>query len=149
MSNIVHRSVTLRCTAAEAFQKFTATEHLTGWLAKDAEVEPKAGGKYELFWDAGEREKNSTLGCRITAFEPDKLIAFDWKGPEPFRHFMNVARPLTHVTIFFLPSPETTEVHLIHTGWGDTPEWDDARQWFERAWSEALESLRNQIDEGR
>lgn len=153
MSNIIHRAVRLRCDARAAFQKFTAADQLTRWLAEDAEVEPKAGGKYELFWDAQEREKNSTLGCRITAFEPDKLIAFDWKGPEQFRHFMNVARPPTHVTIFFLPLPEgagkATEVHLIHTGWGDTPEWVEARQWFEKAWGGAFESLKNQIDEGQ
>jgi uncharacterized protein YndB with AHSA1/START domain len=148
MSKIIHQSVSLNCNAVEAFQEFTTAERLTRWLAADAEVEPKVGGKYELFWDVEERDKNSTRGCRITALEPAKLLAFDWKGPEQFQHLMNVAHPLTHVTIFFLPLSEAaTEVRLIHTGWGDTPAWDEARQWFESAWSGAFASLKKQVNE--
>jgi uncharacterized protein YndB with AHSA1/START domain len=148
MSKIIQQSVSLNCNAVAAFQEFTKAERLVRWLARDAEVEPELGGKYELFWDTEERDRNSTRGCRITAIEPPRLLAFDWKGPEQFRHFMNVAQPLTHVAIFFLPvSATTTEAHLLHTGWGDTPAWDEARQWFERAWSGAFAALKNQVNE--
>jgi hypothetical protein len=46
---------------------------------------------------------------------------------------MNAAKPIT-VTSFFLPSSRGTEVHLLHTGRSDTAEWEEARQWFEKAW---------------
>ena len=55
---------------------------------------------------------------------------------------MNTVRPLTHVTVAFIPlGDEATDVHLLHTGWHDTPEWNDARQWFEQAWSSAFDTL--------
>jgi uncharacterized protein YndB with AHSA1/START domain len=146
MSRILHHSVQLPCTRPEAFEMFTVSEKLATWLTEAAEVEPKQGGKYELFWDPSDRENNSTIGCKVTALEPGKLLAFDWKGPVQFRDVMNNEGRLTHVAVFFTPAdadaPQPTEVHLIHSGWGDTAEWEEARQWFQRAWSGAFEHLR-------
>lgn len=146
MSRILHHSVQLPCTRPEAFEMFTVSEKLATWLTDAAEVEPKQGGKYELFWDPSDRENNSTIGCKVTAVEPCKLLAFDWKGPVQFRDVMNNEGRLTHVAVFFTPAddaaPQPTEVHLIHSGWGDTAEWEEARQWFQRAWSGAFENLR-------
>jgi uncharacterized protein YndB with AHSA1/START domain len=113
-------------------------------------VEPKVGGKYELFWDRGDRENNSTLGCRITALEKDKFLAFEWKGPTQFKHFMNNIVPLTHVVVFFLPHRENnkpyTEVHLIHSGWGESVEWKEARTWFDKTWKGAFDRLKKSVD---
>jgi len=121
---------------------FTVNEAVDSWLilpfdGDHAEIEPKIGGKYELFWDRKSRENNSTLGCKITAIEIGKFIAFEWKGPTEFRQFMNNADPLTHVVVFFIPSIEGagtwTDVHLVHSGWGSSPEWQQARDYFEKA----------------
>lgn len=146
MSKILHHSVRLSCTRPQAFEMFTSGEKLATWLANLAEVEPVQGGKYELFWDPSDKENNSTLGCKVTALEPNRLVAFDWKGPVQFKHFMNVEGRLTHVAVFFAPADDApsdeTEVHLIHSGWGDTPEWEEARLWFQRAWGGAFENLR-------
>lgn len=102
---------------------FTVSEKLATWLMEAAEVGPTRGGKYELFWDPSDRENNSTIGCRVTALKPDTLIAFDWKGPVQFQHVMNNEGRLTHVVVLFVPAegaaPQETEVHLIHSGWGD------------------------------
>jgi uncharacterized protein YndB with AHSA1/START domain len=138
----------MNCPVEEAFRQFSDGAQLSRWLASSAEVEPFVGGKYELFWDVESRERNSTLGCKVTAIEPNKFIAFNWKGPEAFRRFMNTAEPLTHVVVFFIPqTPQpspSTEVHLVHSGWGSTPEWDEARRWFEDAWRGAFEALSQQ-----
>jgi hypothetical protein len=39
-----------------------------------------------------------------------------------------------------------TELRLIHSGWGSSPEWKEARQWFEKGWGDAFEKLRKQIN---
>lgn len=86
----------------------------------------------------------------MTAIEQDKLICFEWKGPIEFERFMNSADPLTHVSVFFLPcegkDAPCTEVHVIHSGWRDSEEWEEARRWFDRAWREELEELRRLVD---
>lgn len=149
MNRIIHHSVLLRCDTHQAFEMFTANELLQSWLTTLAEVEPLVGGKYELFWDPVNKENNSTIGCKVTTIEPGKFLSFEWKGPEQFQDFMNNADPLTHVVVFFVPcvggSTPCTEVHLIHSGWGSSAEWEEARQWFEKAWSNAFEELRRQV----
>jgi hypothetical protein len=147
VNRILHHSTQLNCDLRQAFEMFASNEHLQSWLAEIADVEPKLGGKYELFWDPDDKENNSTIGCKITALQNNKFLAFEWKGPNQFKHFMNEADPLTHVVVFFVQCDESivkpcTEVHLIHSGWGDSAEWEKARQWFKKAWDSAFDKLR-------
>ena len=147
MQEIVYCSVRLRCNTEKAFAMFTVNENLQTWLTEIADVEPKPGGKYELFWDPDDREHNSTIGCKVTMIQKHKLIAFEWKGPKQFKHFMNTAVPLTLVVVFFLPcdgssaAEPCTEIHLIHSGWRDSAEWSEARSYFDKAWLIAFKNL--------
>ncbi|MDH4209461.1 MAG: SRPBCC domain-containing protein [Anaerolineae bacterium] len=152
MNRIIHQRALLRCDVRRAFEMFTVNEAVQSWLAPQAEIEPRQGGKYELFWDVEKREDDSTIGCKVTAIEQDRFLSFEWKGPTQYRHFMNDADPLTHVVVFFVPSmeasPPETEVFLFHTGWRSSGEWEEARQWFDRAWRVALEQLEHQVNTG-
>jgi uncharacterized protein YndB with AHSA1/START domain len=151
MTEILHVSAVLRCDPHKAYEIFTVNKLLESWLITPfsegghAEIEPVLGGKYELFWEPMDRENNSTIGCKVTAIQLDKILAFDWKGPLEFKHFMNAADPLTHVVVSFIPNSkgpiESTEVHLIHSGWGSSPEWHKAREYFMHAWSGAFRNL--------
>jgi hypothetical protein len=82
----------------------------------------------------------------VTAIELAKLISFEWRSPKQFKHFANNVSPLSHCVVFFIPDGDGTEVHLIHSGWRNTPEWEDARQWQENAWSLAFKELEKQIN---
>ncbi|MFQ5950947.1 MAG: SRPBCC domain-containing protein [Candidatus Geothermarchaeales archaeon] len=151
MSKIIYDSVRLRCNARRAFEMFTVNKLLESWLTNIAEVKPEVGGRYELFWDPDDRENNSTIGCKVTAVEPSKLLSFEWKGPKQYKHFMNNSDPLTHVSVHFVPCDEAstpyTDVYLIHSGWRGKREWEEARQWTERAWRAAFEELRERARE--
>lgn len=152
MNRILHHSVTLHCAAEQAFRMFTVNERLQSWLTVIADVEPIVGGKYELFWNPEEKAHDSTIGCKITAVELGKFLAFEWKGPKQYEYFMNKADPLTHVVVFFLPcsggdsQTPCTEVHLIHSGWRSSEEWEEARLWFKKAWDVAFENLVNEVN---
>ncbi len=146
MDKIIHHSVKLQCDSHNAFKLFTNNQILESWLTQVAEVEPVTGGKYELFWEPDNREDNSTLGCRITAIKPNQFLSFEWRSPKQFKHFANQADPLTHVVVFFIPYEIGTEVHLIHTAWRNTAEWEDARQWQDRAWQVAFQKLENYVN---
>lgn len=120
MDTIIYHSIVLRCSPLEAFEFFTGNKHLEKWLTKVADVEPKVGGKYELFWNPEDRENDSTIGCKILAVAEGRFLCFEWKGPRQFKHSMNDVKPLTNVVVMFIPTSEGTEVHLLHTGWRDT-----------------------------
>ncbi len=150
MGRVIYQRARLECGLPQAFKMFTVSELVESWLTPSADVEPCPGGKCELFWDLENREENSTMGCKVTAIEEDRLLSFEWKGPTQFRHFMNEADPLTHVVVFFFPrvdeSPAWTEIHLMHSGWRSSDEWEEARQWFDRAWGKALQELEKQVN---
>ncbi|MFQ5884681.1 MAG: SRPBCC domain-containing protein [Thermoplasmata archaeon] len=141
MDKVIYQSVLLKCNPQKAFEMFTLNEHLEKWLTQVADVEPKIGGKYELFWNPEDKENDSTIGCKILVIQPGKFLSFEWKGPKQFKHFMNEARPLTNVAVSFFPCAEGTEVHVLHTGWRETPEWEEARQWFVQSWEMVLSEL--------
>ena len=113
MQKIIYLTSEVKGSKEEAFDYF-----LNAKYAPEAIIETKVGGKYETYWNPPEREDNSTIGCKITALEKNKLLAFEWKGPVNFKEFMNTCDPLTHVTIFFSEvkkeSEKFTKVNLLH-----------------------------------
>jgi uncharacterized protein YndB with AHSA1/START domain len=148
MQKIIQIRMELECDISHAFDLFTVNELLESWLPEKAEVVPQVGGKYELFWDPQNREINSTIGCKITSIEKDKFLSFEWKGPERFQSFMNFCDPLTHVVVIFSSSSDDskkTTLFLFHSGWRDDPEWEKARDYFEKAWSGALTNLKEKL----
>ena len=146
MDKIIYQSISIQCNPHKAFDFFTVNKHLEKWLTQMADVEPRIGGKYELFWIPNDRQNDSTIGCKILAIVQDKFLCFEWKGPKQFKHFMNNVRPLTNVLVFFIPNPEGTDVHLLHTGWRGTAEWEEARRWFDKAWVAALSELQKYVE---
>ena len=147
MDKIIYCVINLRCDRQKAFEMFTVNRHLEKWLTVVADVEPKVGGRYELYWNPQDRKNDSTIGCKILAFHPNCLISFEWKGPKQYKHLMNEVRPLTNVVVFVGPSSKGAEVHLLHTGWRNTPEWEEARLWFGKAWDSTFERLGKYVSE--
>lgn len=144
MNKIIAQKARLHCSLERAFAMFIDNEQIQTWLTRIADVEPEVGGRYELFWDPDDPEQDGTRGCKITAIEPEALLAFEWKGPRQF-DFMNEVDPLTHVAVFFAPCNEVltpcTDIYLLHTGWGTTKDWDEARRYCARAWEDAFARL--------
>ncbi|MHA7832001.1 MAG: SRPBCC family protein [Flagellimonas sp.] len=149
MDKVIIESVKLNCNGTEAFHMFTKNKHLENWLTNMADVELKTGGKYELFWEPNNPEDNSTIGCKVLGFERSNYILFEWKGPVQYKHIMNNIRPLTQVLVLFTEVDSMTKVTLIHSGWRNTDEWEEARQYFVNAWSTALGQLMLYVNEGK
>ncbi|MFX0094217.1 MAG: SRPBCC domain-containing protein [Candidatus Hodarchaeota archaeon] len=148
MENIIQITEEIECDVKLAFDMFITNELLEKWLTTKADVVPKIGGKYELFWEPENKNVNSTIGCKITGIEQEKFISFEWKGPIQFHEVMNFVDPLTHVIVFFSPSKTNqgkTVIHLFHTGWRKDHEWQQARDYFEKAWSIALQEIKSII----
>ncbi|MFX1327398.1 MAG: SRPBCC domain-containing protein [Promethearchaeota archaeon] len=145
MENIILVKEEINCDVKTAFSMFIKNELLESWLTVKADVDPTLGGKYELFWVPEHPENDSTIGCKITGFEKYKFISFDWKGPTKFKSFMNFADPLTHVIVFFSQNNNNikkTIIHLFHTGWRKDSNWQKAREYFVKAWVNALQVLK-------
>jgi uncharacterized protein YndB with AHSA1/START domain len=148
MEEIIYFNLDLDCSVHQAFKMFTTNDLLENWLALKADINLEKGGKYELFWDLENKHENSTLGCKITGFEEDLYLSFDWKGPKQFESIMNNVDPLTHVIVTFLSditAKEKSKILLFHTGWQSGVLWKQAREFFKIAWRNSLHELQTKI----
>jgi uncharacterized protein YndB with AHSA1/START domain len=148
--DVIHVSAILDVDVGTAFEMFASADNIRKWLIDPfgggaALVEPKVGGKFELFWNADGGAREGTPGCQITALVPSRLIGFNWKGPTEVAVPMNRADPLTHVTVSFSPIGNghkgRTAVNLIHSGWGSSSDFQAGRAYFEQAWTAAFRNL--------
>jgi uncharacterized protein YndB with AHSA1/START domain len=118
-------------------------ERVVTWLAAKANIEPRVGGAYELFWD-DDPEHNSTKGCQLTAFEPYHHLTFTWRGPEEWEGLMPAGS--TSVDVRLTGDATTCALYLTHSGWGSGDEWTKAREWQAEAWKNALGGLKALIE---
>jgi len=146
MDKIIVETAILNCSIEKAFEMFTSNKNLENWLTIKANVEPQIGGKYELFWEPDNPEYNSTIGCKILAIDRPNYLNFEWRGPKQYKHFMNNAQPLTNVTVIFLAQGDQAHVILIHTGWRETEDWEQARQYFISAWKVVFGQLEKHVN---
>ncbi len=144
VNTLIRVAVDLHCSPEAAFSFFTEADKLTQWLTQKAEIDPRVGGKYELFWTPGDPdpENNSTYGCSILAIDRPHFLHFNWKGNAEQKHFMNHVQPLTQVSVIFSAiSNGCTRVNLVHSGWRNGGAWESARQYFNKAWTGAFKQL--------
>ena len=133
----------LKISVEDAWNLWTEPKRLVQWLTTEANVNPVLGGAYELFWDPTNHNDNSTLGCKITALVPYKLLAFEWRGPVLYADLMNVQPFPTWASVSFEAiEGDQTVIHFRHTGWGDNDRWNAARTWQTNAWAGAFKQLK-------
>jgi uncharacterized protein YndB with AHSA1/START domain len=118
---------TLDATPADVFRAFTRPMALRDWLCHAAEVEPRVGGRYYLWWNDG----YGTSGA-ITDLVAGERLAFTWQGPGE--------RPGA-VRIELQPDDGRTTVTVTHDG-------DDADAAAARLGAAALENLQALVETG-
>lgn len=137
----------LDADATTAWKAWTESGQVAQWFAPAAEVEPVAGGKYEIYFNPADRNSMSTKGCKVVEADPTNRLVFEWKGPDQFQEIMNETERLTIVEVTFqADGTNGTRLHLSHTGWGDNAEWEEARNWHVRAWDDVLSSLKKWLE---
>lgn len=131
----------------QVWQAWTTAEGITSFMAPGAEVEPRVGGAFHVHFDPlaapGLRGADD---MRFLALQPMKMLSFDWNAPP---HLPLARAQRTLVVLRFEPQGEAaTRVTLHHTGWGDGGEWDQAYDYFGKAWVKVLGNLKTRFDSG-
>jgi uncharacterized protein YndB with AHSA1/START domain len=86
-------------------------------------------------------------GMIVLAVQPESMLSFTWNAPP---YMPQVRGQMTHVTVrFFQIDSGNTRVTIHHDGWGEGPEWDQAYEYFIRAWGEVvLPRLKYRFEQG-
>jgi uncharacterized protein YndB with AHSA1/START domain len=142
----IQKEVKIQSDLDLVWRAWTESSRVAQWFAPAAEVEPKIGGKYEVYFNPSDKDTMSTKGCKVLKIEKSKLLVFDWKGPDQYAVIMNNPNELTVVEVSFTKQGKNILVSLKHSGWKDSDGWSAAKQWHVQAWDDLLSSLKSKIE---
>lgn len=140
----IHLEAMVNAPLAEVWRAWTTPEGIKSWFAPGCKVELRPGGAYEMYFDLDEPPGSAVPplserggeGVVLLAIQPGKMLSFTWNAPTE----MPTVRPQhTHVVVrFFDAGSDQTKVTLTHDGWGEGAEWDEAYEYFVRAWGKVV-----------
>ncbi|WP_374020780.1 SRPBCC domain-containing protein [Paenibacillus thiaminolyticus] len=111
-------------------------------------MEPRIGGKFELYFNPARKDSMSTIGCKIIRYDEPRSFTFQWKGPDPFADTINRQEQLALAKVTLEPADRGTTIRMEQSGWMDTEAWNRARQWHVEAWRQMLASQKAMLESG-
>jgi len=143
----IHQEALVPAPPGEVWAAWTSTAGVTTFFAPAAKIELRPGGAYELYFDpTGAEGLRGSEGMRVLAFVPGEMLSFEWNAPP---HLPEVRREKTWVVLRFAPAGVgQTRVTLDHLGWRDGAQWDQAFDYFTRAWDVVLGRLVKRFQDG-
>jgi uncharacterized protein YndB with AHSA1/START domain len=149
----IEAATVVAAPAADVFRAWTTPEGVGAFLGVKARVELRHGGPFELEFGPHMPEgQRGSEGCRILAWLPGRMLAFDWNAPPKLAH----ARKARTIVVVELEAeaPGRTRVRLTHHGFAEkaaaepdhAAEWASARAYFAAAWPNVLEALRTHFE---
>jgi len=132
----IYQKVIINASLKEVWMAWTTEHGIKSFFAPECNIDIRPDGDFEIFFnpDAPPGEKGGE-GLKVMAVQPEKLLSFTWNAPP---HLLEVKKQRTSVIIRFFPHPSGTLVTLYHGGWGTGQEWDDAYDYFMRAWNDIV-----------
>ncbi len=131
----VRQSIIIETTPELAFEAVTTASELREWCSDEAWTEVRPGGRFEVRWNQGYRGEGT-----FTELDPPHRAAVTWRGTgEPGE---------TAVEFQVKSTRGGTEVTIVHSGFGDGEEWDEALAASENGWTTGLENLKSTLETG-
>ena len=135
-------AVTVPAGLDAVWDAFTTSAGMTSWIAPQATVELRAGGKWEVAFGPG----SSVGGGTIVLVQPKSLLAISALAPD---RFPTVRRErTTAVFLFEAAGANATTVRLAQTGWQAGAEWDQAFDYLAVGNAQLLEQLHHRFAVG-
>lgn len=141
------KTATVKATVDEVWKAWTTTEGIQSFFAPEARVEARPGGPFEVYINPYAKPGMKGADDMVfLALQEKRMLSFTWNAPP---HLPEVRRQRTSVTVRMKPAGEgTTEVRLVHSGWGDGGQWDQAHAYFDKAWAGVLGNLKKRFETG-
>ncbi len=129
------------------WDKWSSNVGLESFFAPKANIVLESGGPFEIYFfpdnPVGFRGAEDT---KVIAFENEKMISFTWNAPP---NFPEIRKQKTLVIVRLnQEGSNKTKVSLEHIGWGSSPEWIGAVNYFNKAWETILGRLKYSVEKG-
>jgi uncharacterized protein YndB with AHSA1/START domain len=122
---------------AEIWQAWTTPEGIRSFLAPDCNVDFRAGGAYEIFFDPqAAPEERGSIASTLLAIQPECFFSFSWRNPPSLT---TIRWQFTHISVRIASlDHQLSHVMLVQDGWGEGEEWREAYRYFKRAWQKVV-----------
>jgi uncharacterized protein YndB with AHSA1/START domain len=119
------------------WEVWTTPEGIRSFFAPDCRIKIEPDGPFEIiFMPEAEPGQQGSEGMRVMAVQPKKMLSFTWNAPPTLPE---IRGQRTQVVVRFYPVGEMeTKVTITHHGWGEGGQWDEAYEYFDRAWKRAV-----------
>lgn len=139
------KEVVVNATLQEIWEAWTTTAGAMKFFAPKANIELAVGGPYEIYFDP-EDERQSSKGMKLLSYAPREMLSFQWNAPPDFPE---VRKNPTWVVVSMSPvDGERVRVKLTHLGWREGAQWDQAFEYFSRAWGLVMGNLERRFAQG-
>lgn len=129
--------VSVRADIQKVWDAWTTPEGTATFFAPAANIELFPGGHYEiLFNPAAESGEQGAEGMRVLAVQKPAFLSFTWNAP-PHLSDVRGQNTIVEVRLSSLVDSETL-VQLRHGAWGNGGQWEDAYNYFSRAWTKTV-----------
>ena len=148
LDRAIRAEIMVNASIAEVWDAWTTNEGIKSFFAPGGNVELRIDGPYQVYFDPeGEAGLKGADDMIVLAYQPEKMLSFTWNAPP---HLPNVRPQRTHVVVRLVPQENgRVLVTLCHDGWGEGDEWDQAFDYFVRAWQKTvLPRLRYRFEHG-
>lgn len=143
----IDKEVVVAAPIEAVWQAWTSKAGIESFFAPEAEVEPRSGGAFHVhinpYAPAGSKGADD---MRYMALQKPTMVTFDWNAP-PSLPEVRAQRTFVIVRLAEVDA-KTTRVRLHHVGWGEGGQWDQTRNYFDKAWGNVLNNLKKRFDTG-
>lgn len=143
----IAKEVVVRAPVEAVWKAWTTKDGLESFFAPEAFVEPRPDGPFQIHFNpSGAPGMKGADDMRVLAVQEGRMISFTWNAP-PSIPLVRAQR--TAVVVRMSPAGEgETRVTLSHGGWGDGGQWDQAFDYFDKAWGYVLGNLQKRFTDG-
>jgi uncharacterized protein YndB with AHSA1/START domain len=147
-SRVIEKRQTFNCTLETMWWKWTTHEGLKSFFGFDNRIDLKPGGAYEvLFYEDSPKGEQGGEGNTVLSFVPYVMLSVSWNAPPEFNEVRNHEHKTWVVMNFRTVDSEHSEIHLQHLGWLEGGQWDEAFEYFTKAWDTGLKWLEESLEE--
>jgi uncharacterized protein YndB with AHSA1/START domain len=144
----LHKRVVVPATAAEVWLAWTTAGGARTFLAPDARIDLRIGGRYEILFDPSQPPgQQGTEGMRVLSYLPNAMLSVEWNAPPELPALR--AGPPAWIVVQLQPvSDGATRVVLHHLGIGDDDEGARLEAYFRHAWDLVMAWLEQRFTSG-
>jgi uncharacterized protein YndB with AHSA1/START domain len=128
----------LEAPPAQVFRALTDARELSRWWTTSAESDPRTGGAFAYVFEFADASRNHSYTGRYHDVTPEERMSYPWQA----------GAGETTVDVRLRPCGGGTELELVHSGWPDGAEGDEAVEIHEGGWSFFLDNLVAYLDRG-